>query len=1155
MKRSFALFFTLFTFSAAPWAQDNVDLVTQEKNLGIITLIRYSPNGRHIASVSDKENTVKVWDVQTGKLIGTLKGHSGHINDIAFHPSGDFIYSVSKDKKLYTWELNNWAAQDSIVHDRPIKKVVSLDSDVLFICDSQNKCFLLKGGELSSVLHAGKKQITSLSGSNSLVAVASGKTVHVYQDGRVLSEKTILHGHEISHVIIEAGLLAVADVKGQVVVYNLEGRSEMLRIPAHNKPITAFDLNVEKNKLVTTSSDRTTVIWNLTDGSSISSLRYAQQETPEEVRAIEISPDGNTIASSAFSKSLINVSKTKDNSIKIWNATTGNLYKVLKGEVNPLQAFCFHHEENILYSVQNNKLSIWDLDYSERKTEFTLHKREIIKEEVASKIAKNLEKDKVINNFNKFKSFANKKLNLKDLGLNEKAKEKSIESGTAIIRKKTTKYDRIYVSQTGSYLITQFLDDEIRLYDLEKDDQKQIKQIETGQETMINDISLDPKERYIALAGSGDKAISILSLTTGNLVKLLATEKKEGKSSLNVDITEARALSFDTKGNRLSALFNTGLIMVWDVETWEQLLQVDLKGGFSQHAFLHYTKDGKFFTVPSVIGVMKVDAALMIPLNTKQPKIKGTPLMTHVASDYIVSKDKGHLHFLNLSTNESVQSVPLDTKMICSVEFNKFGYVGVGLKTGEVKVFDPETGKERFTMVSSGDHAIFKTPGNYYKATKEGVALVTFRVGHESFPFEQFDAKYNRPDILLAAMNSDKEDLKKLYYSAYNKRLKKLGLQEDNLQEGLDLPVVSINNTSQLPLVTADQQITLDVSATALQYELKKMNIWVNNVPVYGAGGMPIAGKDHNHTATFNLVSGINKIQVSCINTNGSESLRHTIDVECTAKVKPDLYVIAVGTSKYKNSDFDLNYAAKDATDVANLLKESKSAFNQIHVKTLTDERVSKDNFVGLRSFLDSGKVNDVVILFIAGHGLLDSELDYYYGTHDVDFNSPSFSGLKYEKIEALLDSILPLKKILIMDTCHSGEVEKDEVEKDESAPEKTDVVFRSAGPGIKQGEGVSPTRMMNELFNDLRRGTGATVIASAGGVEYAMEGSQWQNGLFTYCFLNALRNQKADINSDGIIMLSEVQEWVSLRVRELSGGAQSPTTRIQNIALDYQLW
>ena len=1155
MKRQFAIVCVMSLFLPKFLSQKSVALITQEKNLGIITLIDYSPNGRYIASVSDKDNTIKVWDVQTSKLIGTLKGHNARINDLSFHPSGDFIASVAKDKKLYVWDLSVWKVKDSLDHDRPIKKVAYLNSDVLMLCDAQNNCFMLGGEGKTPVSRQGKKHIASLSGGNSMAAVASGKEVHIYQAGRINSEKSIPHSHEISHAIIDKNKIAIADVKGQVTVYNLEDGSEMVKITAHTKPITAFDVDVENNKLVTSSVDRTTVIWNLSEGVSLSRLKYSELEMPEEVRAIEFSPDGNTLASSAFSKSLINTSKTRDNSIKIWNATTGNLYKVLKGEVNPLQAFCFHHEENVLYSVQNNKLSIWDLDYSERKTEFTLHKREIIKEEVASKIAKNLEKDKVINSFNKFKSFANKKLSLKDLDLNEKAKEKSIESGTEIIRKKTTKYDRIYVSQTGSYLITQFLDDEIRLYDLEKDDPKQIKQIETGQETMINDISLDPKERYIALAGSGDKAVSILSLKTGNLVKLLTTEKKEGRGPLNVDITEARALSFDTKGSRLSALFNTGLIMVWDVETWEQLLQIDLKGGFSKHAFLHYTKDGKFFTVPSVLGVMKVDAALMIPLNTKQPKIKGAPLMTHVASDYIVSKDKGHLHFLNLSTNASVQSVPLDTKMICSVEFNKFGYVGVGLKTGEVKVFDPETGKERFTMVSSGDHAIFKTPENYYKATKEGVALVTFRVGHESFPFEQFDAKYNRPDILLAAMNSDQEALKKLYYSAYNKRLKKLGLQEDNLQEGLELPEVSINNTSQIPLVTADQQITLDVSATALQYDLKKMNIWVNNVPVYGSGGMPVSGKNHNHMATFNLVSGINKIQVSCINTNGSESLRHTIDVECTAKIKPDLYVIAIGTSKYKNSDFDLNYAAKDATDVANLLKESKSAFNQIHVKTLTDERVSKDNFVGLRSFLDSGKVNDVVILFIAGHGLLDSELDYYYGTHNVDFNSPSLSGLKYEKIEALLDSILPLKKILIMDTCHSGEVEKDEVEKDESAPEKTNVVFRSAGPGIKQEDGVSPTRMMNELFNDLRRGTGATVIASAGGVEYAMEGSQWQNGLFTYCFLNALRNQKADINSDGIIMLSEVQEWVSHQVRELSGGAQSPTTRIQNIALDYQIW
>ena len=96
---------------------------------------------------------------------------------------------------------------------------------------------------------------------------------------------------------------------------------------------------------------------------------------------------------------------------------------------------------------------------------------------------------------------------------------------------------------------------------------------------------------------------------------------------------------------------------------------------------------------------------------------------------------------------------------------------------------------------------------------------------------------------------------------------------------------------------------------------------------------------------------------------------------------------------------------------------------------------------------------------------------------------------------------------------------------------------------------------MMKELFTDLRRGTGTTVLSSAGGAEFAMESKDWKNGLFTYSLLFGLRNNSADLNEDGIIMLSELQLYVTDRVSKLSHGKQTPTTRIQNITLDYRIW
>ena len=70
-------------------------------------------------------------------------------------------------------------------------------------------------------------------------------------------------------------------------------------------------------------------------------------------------------------------------------------------------------------------------------------------------------------------------------------------------------------------------------------------------------------------------------------------------------------------------------------------------------------------------------------------------------------------------------------------------------------------------------------------------------------------------------------------------------------------------------------------------------------------------------------------------------------------------------------------------------------------------------------------KVDDYVYVHIAGHGLLDDDLNWYFATQNIDFFDPSVNGLKYEDIEGLLDGIPARNKMLLMDACHSGEVDK----------------------------------------------------------------------------------------------------------------------------------
>lgn len=203
---------------------------------------------------------------------------------------------------------------------------------------------------------------------------------------------------------------------------------------------------------------------------------------------------------------------------------------------------------------------------------------------------------------------------------------------------------------------------------------------------------------------------------------------------------------------------------------------------------------------------------------------------------------------------------------------------------------------------------------------------------------------------------------------------------------------------------------------------------------------------------------------------------------------------------------------------------------------------------------------NDQVIFYIAGHGVLDSEYAYYYGTYDINFLQPGTRGLAYANLEDILSGIAAVKKLLIMDTCHSGEVSEDEVTLAENTEEEIgfeDVTFRAVGPNLQEGSDLkaSAGKMARLLFADIRKGTGATVISSAGGVEFAMEGDDWKNGLFTYCLLNGLTNRTADLDNNGVVMLSELQNYLIDKVGKLSHGKQVPTTRVQNIRLDYPIW
>lgn len=446
-------------------------------------------------------------------------------------------------------------------------------------------------------------------------------------------------------------------------------------------------------------------------------------------------------------------------------------------------------------------------------------------------------------------------------------------------------------------------------------------------------------------------------------------------------------------------------------------------------------------------------------------------------------------------------------------------------------------------------------------STTEGVH---FSDGDKSYPFEQFDLRLNRPDIVMERIGVADEAVA-IARQMREKRLKRMGVTEEMLKPDFHVPEIEI--LGSIPLSSADSGIEISIKAQDTKYPLERLKIFVNNVPINGRDGESLREANIQslvRSIPIKLGSGRNKIQVSVLNSAGAESLYANAEITCTAeRAKPRLFAVAMGVSEYANSEWNLKYAAKDAKDLIECIR-SRSAANYGAVKELllTDSAVTKESMVKIREFLSEATIDDTVVLFVAGHGLLDDKYDYYFGTSDIDFKDPSARGIAYEEFDDLLASLPSLKKSLLIDTCHAGELDDEEKQMLASTQPSSNQVVAMLPSGAR-GMSVAPVEgargksewydRLQGLFVDLRRGSGSTILSSSAGAEYALESSEQKNGLFTYAVLEALDGKgDTDSNKDGLVQMSEITQYVKKRVSDLSNNKQTPNIRRVNLEGDF---
>jgi WD40 repeat protein/type II secretory pathway predicted ATPase ExeA len=321
---------------------------------GISPIIRLSLDGQQLA-VPAEDNTVKLWDVSSGKERCTFSHPSEEVLDAYFSPDDEYLFTIGSMGYI-VWETGTCQQQLEINTSSNFSKAAAFSPDGKTIAAVTEEGLVsiwdIVSGRQVSTIQAGFN-LTALAFSPDGARLTGAGRENFALEWDVATGQTVVTLSLNQAAGGQVGAMAYSPDGNSLVImgsfYDAASGENLYSLLGHTKPLSSLAFDMSGSRLITSSSDGTVKLWDLSPEHEVMTLSHPSGW----LYGVAFSPNGKWLVTSG-----------QDQTAVVWDILSAEKLWTLQGHTDTVNSVAFSPDGNLLATGGADRVvMIWDTHF------------------------------------------------------------------------------------------------------------------------------------------------------------------------------------------------------------------------------------------------------------------------------------------------------------------------------------------------------------------------------------------------------------------------------------------------------------------------------------------------------------------------------------------------------------------------------------------------------------------------------------------------------------------------------------------------------------------------------------------------------------------------------------------------------------------------